>query len=255
METEESAQVVSTCDDCGEDNDVKEYCLDCHGKLCKKCKEIHLKKKLTSHHRVLSLTDPQSVRDRQSASVPCVYHPGKVYSTFCKKCQIACCSDCMMLSHSKHEFLGMEEVAESARDQTIKYRDILFGYHDNDISCCIDKIEDRISDVATKRKRYRDEIKEKADSLRKTLDEFEGKLNNEVDQMLNSEENGLKKTLAKVKDNKETISFVMNTCEQRLNHVSNLQILTLPSEVPDISTLLLPATTLEPEVTLEVSFM
>ena len=112
-EEQSDYQTPVICEDCEGNRDVRYFCLECKVNICEKCKGRRLHRK----HRVLPRGHREVRNARKAAHSPCKEHPDKAYVTFCRKCKVPCCPDCISEKHNEHSFCSIEEVANEAREE------------------------------------------------------------------------------------------------------------------------------------------
>ncbi|XP_061192382.1 tripartite motif-containing protein 2-like [Saccostrea echinata] len=79
------------------------YCNSCHHKLCKQCRDEHLKSPENKKHEVVLY------QQRKGKLVEkCKIHPTKDVDMFCEECQVPLCSKCATKIHQKHTFIDLE---------------------------------------------------------------------------------------------------------------------------------------------------
>ncbi|XP_062579039.1 tripartite motif-containing protein 2-like [Saccostrea cucullata] len=82
------------------------YCNPCHQRLCKQCRDEHVKSPENKNHEVVLYQQ----RKRQLPVKKCKIHPSKDVDMFCEECQIPVCSKCVtQREHRGHVFLDLEK--------------------------------------------------------------------------------------------------------------------------------------------------
>ncbi|XP_062569637.1 RING finger protein 207-like [Saccostrea cucullata] len=83
------------------------YCNYCHIRLCKQCRDEHLKSSGNKNHEVVLYQQ----RERQLPVEKCKIHPTKDVDMLCEECQVPLCSKCATKGdHQKHTFVDLEAV-------------------------------------------------------------------------------------------------------------------------------------------------
>ncbi|XP_062605151.1 uncharacterized protein LOC134266961 [Saccostrea cucullata] len=83
------------------------YCNPCHQRLCKQCKDVHLKSSDYKNHEVVLYQH----RKTQIPLKKCKIHPTKDVDMLCKECQVPVCSKCATgEDHRGHIFLDISEL-------------------------------------------------------------------------------------------------------------------------------------------------
>ncbi|KAK3100772.1 hypothetical protein FSP39_025107 [Pinctada imbricata] len=110
-------------------------CLHCEDHMCTSCTEIHRKGKRTREHRLLHRDEKFNESDILRELV-CSIHPGMELDRYCKDDEKSICVECFVKSHSKHNVITMDVMANETRslvgkslvtvDQAIpKYADLI----------------------------------------------------------------------------------------------------------------------------------
>ncbi|XP_062585492.1 uncharacterized protein LOC134247167 [Saccostrea cucullata] len=83
------------------------YCNPCHQRLCKQCRDEHLKSPEYKNHEVVLYQQ----RKRQLPVEKCKIHPTKDVDMLCEECQVPLCSKCVTMGdHERHKFVDLEIV-------------------------------------------------------------------------------------------------------------------------------------------------
>ncbi|XP_062616521.1 uncharacterized protein LOC134278216 [Saccostrea cucullata] len=83
------------------------YCNPCHQRLCKQCRDKHLKSPENKNHEVVLYQQ----RKRQLPVEKCKIHPTKDVDMLCEECQVPLCSKCATMGdHERHKFVDLEAV-------------------------------------------------------------------------------------------------------------------------------------------------
>ncbi|XP_062591641.1 E3 ubiquitin-protein ligase Trim36-like [Saccostrea cucullata] len=83
------------------------YCNLCHQRLCKQCRDEHLKSPEYKNHEVVLYQQ----RKRQLPVKKCKIHPTKDVDMLCEECQVPVCSRCVTMGdHERHKFVDLETV-------------------------------------------------------------------------------------------------------------------------------------------------
>ena len=83
-------------------------CLECKIKMCKRCKDIHLRTPYLRGHRLKNLDEIKDEKVLDSV-VFCTEHPGKIIEFSCVKCEKAMCYKCKILHHDGHKTETVED--------------------------------------------------------------------------------------------------------------------------------------------------
>ncbi|XP_061167682.1 uncharacterized protein LOC133176584 [Saccostrea echinata] len=83
------------------------YCNPCHQRLCKQCRDEHLKSPENKKHEVVLY----QLRKLQLPVEKCKIHPTKDVDMFCEECQVPLCSKCVtQQNHLGHIFTDLETI-------------------------------------------------------------------------------------------------------------------------------------------------
>ena len=229
-------QTPVICGGCETPKNVKSFCLTCDANLCDSCKTQLIHRK----HTVLPRTHPKVVAARMSMKLPCKQHPGEYYRTYCNTCQKPCCPTCIPKSHDKHEFSELDVAAKVVRDQLSKYTTRL----DKDILGIREKLRDTIEKRLTKTKmdaeKHKKAVRQKCQTLRKSIDDMETSLLTQIDKMLKEDTKQLEKQLADIKANEERIRRQLASCNDVMTNKSDVQLLVSYHNFPDMTSFDIP---------------
>ncbi|XP_061192359.1 tripartite motif-containing protein 2-like [Saccostrea echinata] len=107
MDIPRRAQHFLECDIEECDRNCEFYCNLCHQKLCKQCRDEHLKSPENKNHEVVLYQQ----RQRQLPVEKCKIHPTKGMDMLCEECQVPVCSKCATQGdHRGHIFTDLETV-------------------------------------------------------------------------------------------------------------------------------------------------
>ncbi|XP_061192384.1 uncharacterized protein LOC133200607 [Saccostrea echinata] len=107
MDIPRRAQHFLECDIEECDRNCEFYCNTCHQRLCKQCRDEHLKGQENKNHEVVLYQQ----RKRQLPVEKCKIHPTKDVDMLCKECQVAVCSKCAtQREHWGHIFTDLESI-------------------------------------------------------------------------------------------------------------------------------------------------
>ncbi|KAK3093036.1 hypothetical protein FSP39_010335 [Pinctada imbricata] len=146
------------CDECGGQNDVINYCLQCNANICNKCKATHCDIRLHRDHIVLSRTHPEVIKARRSKRIYCPTHTGKEYVSYCTKCKEPCCVECMIVKHDGHKFSDLEKIISQAEIEV----DTLVNDMETNIIPLSEDIISKLEGHMSLYKRSLDDLKESA---------------------------------------------------------------------------------------------
>ncbi|XP_062594619.1 uncharacterized protein LOC134256046 [Saccostrea cucullata] len=89
------------------DRNCEFYCNPCHQRLCKQCRDEHLKRPQNKNHEVVLYQQHK----RQLPVEKCKIHPTKDVDMLCEECQVPVCSKCVtQQNHRGHIFTDLETI-------------------------------------------------------------------------------------------------------------------------------------------------
>ncbi|XP_067662723.1 uncharacterized protein [Haliotis asinina] len=128
---------TSSCSICSLRNlhsEATHECLDCGDVLCDVCQKGHCASRITHDHRVVPIEDVRSgkfVVAEAQVVLPCsnTTHKGATYAHFCHTCGKLMCELCLLLEHTGHEILPLQEAArqcgQQLQEQSVKLQTYL----------------------------------------------------------------------------------------------------------------------------------
>ena len=220
-------QAPVICDACEGHVSVFSYCLDCKGNICDTCKTKHSQNRLQRDHRVLPRTHPEVLKAKKGKRESCRDHPDKECVTYCTRCKVPCCVDCISGSHNQHPFSSIEEAAENKEKELHTFVASL----ENDVLPYNEKVYSEISqENATcnkEKNEVREEVKEVISELRKKLDAFEKVAMDELDEVTAVSLKDLSKQQSNADDTIKGTRAMINLCKSTLADGSDIKLLRL----------------------------
>ena len=228
-------QTAVACGGCGTHKNVKSFCLNCDADLCDSCKGQLIHRK----HTVLPRTHPKTVAARMSTKVPCKQHPGEYFGTYCNTCQKPCCHKCIPKNHDKHEFSNLDVAAKCIRDQLSKYTTKQKGILRNREKLR-NTIKKRLTQTKADGDKHKKAIRQKCQTLRKSIDDMETSLLTQIDKMLKEDTKQLEKQLTDIKANEERIRKQLASCNDVMKNASDVHVLTSFHDFKDMTSFDIP---------------
>ena len=237
-------QTPVVCGGCETPKNVKSFCLNCDANLCDSCKAQLIHRK----HTVLPRTHPKVVATRMSMKLPCKQHPGEYYGTYCNTCLKPCCPKCIPKNHDKHEFSELDVAAKGIREQLSKYstkldKEILGNRENMKVT-----IEKRLTKTKTDAEKHKKAVRQKCQSLRKSIDVMETSLLTQIYKMLKEDINQMEKQLADINANEERIRRQLTSCNAVMTNASDIHLLISYHDLPNVTSFDIPEVTLPGEV-------
>ena len=224
-------QTPVLCGGCETHKNVNSFCLNCDANLCDSCKAQLIHRK----HTVLPRTHPKVVAARMSMKLPCKQHLGENYVTYCSTCQKPCCPKCIPKNHTKHDFSELDFAAKGVRDKlsetTIKLDEEILG----DREKLRATIEKRLTKTKSDAEKNKKALRQKCQTLRKSIDDMETSLLTQIDKMLKEDTKQLNKQLADIKANEERIRRQLASCNEVMTNASDVHLLISYQNFPDVT--------------------
>ncbi|XP_062596227.1 uncharacterized protein LOC134257648 [Saccostrea cucullata] len=189
-------------EDC--DRNCEFYCNICHTRLCKQCRDEHLRNPETKTHEVVLYQQ----RKRQLPTEKCKIHPTKDIELLCEECKIPICSKCKAnQAHRGHTFIDLESIYS---EKFSHCQEEIAKIHEYFLPTSQD-IQKEIKDNATEIKKIMDDIrtsmKAEAESLKSLVDKVTSENMEEVNKIeqsllekLNSQDTTIEKYITHLND-------------------------------------------------------
>lgn len=188
-----SAQDVYRCELC-EENMVDMLCVVCPRKLCKSCIGDHLADDPDKHKLV-------KYRDRNTTLVlpTCSTHSSERCKNYCQECDKAVCPSCITSgSHKKHTFLTIFEVFFARKEIINKDTEELEEIVSPSYSSIV-QVEYDAAELEEDYKSLKQSIENQRTKWHDEIDKIVNVLQNETDEMRDTQRKVLNKYLRKVK--------------------------------------------------------
>ena len=83
--------------------------------ICNKCKNIHQRVQTTIEHAIIEVQISGGLIHVQPTgictdNIPCLIHKSKLSCMFCRSCDMLVCSNCISISHKRHDLESIDEV-------------------------------------------------------------------------------------------------------------------------------------------------
>jgi hypothetical protein len=112
--TSPSTEITRRCDVCQDPHEATHKCLDCGEFMCGKLGVQHLKYKISKDHRVVTLSEAQSLlaEGANLSSLMCLEHPTDPYQFYDEICKQLVCVKCVVFgTHMGHKCRPIAEVS------------------------------------------------------------------------------------------------------------------------------------------------
>ena len=237
-------QAPVVCGGCESYKNVESFCLNCDANLCDSCKTHLIHRK----HTVLPRTHSRVVATRMSMKRPCKQHPEESYATFCNTCQKPCCPKCIAENHDKHSFSQLEEAAKDVRGKFEQYAAKLDNAALGNMKKMRDTLEQRLAKTKSDADGHIEIVRQKCQSLRKSIDNMETCLLAQIDKMLKEDTEQLEKQLADIKSNEQRIRLQLASCHDVMTNANDVQLLISYHDSPNVTSFDAPKTAFLGEV-------
>ncbi|XP_062587762.1 tripartite motif-containing protein 2-like [Saccostrea cucullata] len=203
------------------------YCNSCHHRMCKQCRDQHLKIPENKNHKMVLYQQ----RKRQLPVMKCKLHPTKDIDILCKDCNVTLCSKCStMQEHQRHCFIDLESIYT---DKFKLCQKELSKIHNYFVPTSQD-LQREVQEDAT-------EVKQIMDSLRTSMKAEAESLKNMVDTVLseNMEElNQIEKSLLeKLKSQEKTfddyIAYLNDLVKEFQSYLSSTELTNFTTQLSE----------------------
>ncbi|KAK3099274.1 hypothetical protein FSP39_001962 [Pinctada imbricata] len=202
------AQTLVVCNDCGGHDDVINYCLNCPGNICSKCKPTHCNRKLTKSHIVLHHADSEVRKARRSTKTYCSLHSGKECKTYCMKCRLPSCSVCAK-AHKGHHMADLDDlILKTEHEVNGIVRDLETELIPN-TEKALSKLEAEMTSYQETMNNVKISAKDRLKKLRQQLDKLEATFFAEVDKQAKDDLNTMQEQKNEIRKNVEKAKSAM----------------------------------------------
>ncbi|XP_060072632.1 tripartite motif-containing protein 2-like [Ylistrum balloti] len=162
---------------------AKYECLDCVDLLCESCGNAHLSTRATVDHRVVSLqeiaTGKYDDEIRKRIRVKCRHHKDEPFESFCKKCNLMVCRECMIFDHREHDCVSLHDAHKATETNLMSLMGSVTRKQ-REISLKRTRVDTSMSDIDTKEKTLIDYVndltQQMIQKLNREREEVVGKL-------------------------------------------------------------------------------
>ncbi|XP_062579527.1 uncharacterized protein LOC134241499 [Saccostrea cucullata] len=203
------------------------YCNSCHHRMCKPCRDQHLKIPENKNHEVVLY----QLRRRQLPVMKCKIHPTKEIDIYCKDCNISLCSKCStMQGHQRHCFIDLETIYTEKFEL---YQKELSKIHNYFVPTSQD-LQKEIREDATEVKQIMDSIrtsmKAEAESLKNMVDTVVSENMEELNQI---EQSLLEKLKSQEKTFDDYIAYLSDLIKEFQSYLSSTELTNFTTKLPD----------------------
>ncbi|XP_072041229.1 tripartite motif-containing protein 2-like [Amphiura filiformis] len=149
------------------------YCLECKEFFCKTCNTAHGTLKANKEHKIVSVEDLSSGKVMlpvtTSEDQMCKDHEGETKKFYCETCWKLICRDCIVLGHSKHQYISLKDASEK---QVAKLKDLSRGSENLKKQCrgAIKKTENVEKTLAASSKDVKENLERLKNEYHKQVD-------------------------------------------------------------------------------------
>ncbi|XP_062607254.1 tripartite motif-containing protein 2-like [Saccostrea cucullata] len=203
------------------------YCNICHQKMCKQCRNQHLKISDNKNHEVVLYQQ----RKRQLPVEKCKIHPTKDIDIFCEECSVPLCSKCStMQDHRGHQFIDLEIIHTEKFE--ICQRE-LSKIHNYFVPTSQD-LQREVQEDATEVKQIMDSIrtsmKSEAESLKNMVDTV---LSENMEELHQIEQSLLMKLKSQEKTFEEYIAHLSDLVKEFQSYLSTTKLTNFTTKLPE----------------------
>jgi len=109
------------CQDCDEDLEAENQCMDCNVLLCSTCSVYHKRSNRTKAHTTMTIAEMKELgKAAPKPRAMCAKHKQKELRLYCKSCQVLICDDCPIKDHKDHDYDLLTEVSEEHKTKLME---------------------------------------------------------------------------------------------------------------------------------------
>ncbi|XP_061182526.1 E3 ubiquitin-protein ligase TRIM56-like [Saccostrea echinata] len=235
--SKEVQKLCSFCDLKGENVDASSQCLTCKDFLCSECAEHrHRSTTLTLNHKIVSLSEVsagkynEEIRSKQQ--IPCSEHCGEDLKYFCETCDVPVCRDCIVLGHQNHKCVSPSDARKIMEE---KLTTLMNSLKEN-----LEKFENAKVNVASasanlevKKQNLKEDLEKQVYAIIKTMMDSKKSVENEFDQIVKSKQDMLHNQGESIEKERKLLDETYSFCSYLLRCGSDVEILTMKSEMKD----------------------
>ena len=192
------------------------YCIECQMKLCQNCERGHKVIKATRSHKLISIGEKVNVETlcRLKPASYCDQHQDKSIEFYCFDCKMALCMMCHIERHSRHRCSDVNKVhgnfcRQMARDTA-------------NVADGIENMTEMLESLDRKKNKFMRQVEkagveiiEKAEQLKRMIDDHKEKLMNE----LSSVKQKRMKEIESLREEIETLLMSMESYKKYVDEV------------------------------------
>ncbi|XP_061182363.1 E3 ubiquitin-protein ligase TRIM56-like [Saccostrea echinata] len=225
-----SKEVKKQCSFCGlkgKNIEASSQCFTCKDLLCFECAE--------HRHRSTTLTLNHKIRSKQQ--IPCSEHTGEDLRYFCETCDVPICRDCIVLGHQNHIYVAPLDARKRMEEN--------LNTHMNSLRENLEKFKTAKENVASasaklevEKQELKADLEKKMNIIIENMRDSKKSVENEFDQVMKSKQGMLQKQGESIEKERKLIEETYSFCHNLLRCGSDIEILTMKSEIKDrLSTL------------------
>ena len=197
---------------CGCGSPTEYSCSTCGEKLCKHCKDKHLK--INRYHSITEYA--KKLMPGIVSSPPCHDHDDKECIYWCQPCSKAACIDCVTTLHRGHEFIKLETVLQKKRESMQNELENLESGDLKDWQDLMIEARTITSDFLDRVNGIEKELEGRAKEFYKRVEEILEKYRKQLNEIRTSHLTILHKQEKEVSDGLEKVKQEIKECEDRL---------------------------------------
>ncbi|XP_013381890.1 E3 ubiquitin-protein ligase TRIM56-like [Lingula anatina] len=178
-------------------------CLECDQLLCGHCEKSHKALKITEAHEIMLLKDYSSADSKttmlQRRKIKCRSHPAEILTYYCIDDSEVICRECVVKSHSKHNFVELTSVADKHRGQLQNMLKVVKGNTEKH-QAAIKEHENATLSLETSKSGLKQKVEDRYEKLVTQLGKHKEKLMEKIDNEFEQQMRGLSLSLAALKD-------------------------------------------------------
>ncbi|XP_061167713.1 uncharacterized protein LOC133176621 [Saccostrea echinata] len=222
-----TAQHFVECDteDC--DNNCEFYCNSCHHRLCKQCRDQHLKMRGNKNHEVVLYQQ----RKRQLPREKCEIHHTKEIDILCEECNVPLCSRCTtMQGHRGHQFTDLETLYTDKFELCQKQISKIHNYFIPTSQDLQREVQEDATEVKQIMNNIRTSMKAEAESLKNMVDTV---LSENMEELHQIEKSLLEKLKSQEKTFDDYIAYLSDLVKEFQSYLSSTELTNFTTKLPE----------------------
>ncbi|CAG2203488.1 unnamed protein product [Mytilus edulis] len=213
------------CNDDGKSTEAVRWCIECEVFLCTDCEKHHKKSRMSKAHNTMSTKDYHNLpKFMQEISSQCRDHKKK-YELYCSFHACPCCVTCITDKHKKcQEMKPLSDILKQVKSSASVQ---LFEKDLKDVKENLEEIIKYLKHRIKKSTIQKTKAAEQIQSMRKSIDDFLNKLEQEIIDDLDSKHSQLKSKmntlLQQLKIQAKQISQLQSEFSKMTQHATELQ--------------------------------